>query len=209
MPISPARSDSGAILQVVGESGRWADGQLPENDVWLATWVDFSRADNSSQPPPQTEASSQTQTSSPVDNCCYVTAVYDRPAMGRWLLGLSNGTVRHTDDITTDESCEAGETSAIDNCCYAGWQCNNDQDWINGYHAYKNNQCAATQTPRGGGDSCCAHGWNCTIESDWILGRSVYADYGGQCIVASGTSDCRRPDHRGVDKVLLPGERNS
>ena len=29
----------------------------------------------------------------------------------------------------------------VDNCCYVDWQCNTDQEWVNGYWAYQNGQC--------------------------------------------------------------------
>ena len=31
----------------------------------------------------------------------------------------------------------------VDNCCFVDRQCNSDQDWVHGYWAYQNNQCAA------------------------------------------------------------------
>ena len=57
---------AGAILQVVGESGRWLSVNWPGSNVWLANWVSFSRVDTRSQPP------TQTGTSGPIDNCCFV-----------------------------------------------------------------------------------------------------------------------------------------
>ncbi len=39
-------------------------------------------------------------------------------------------------------------TALIDNCCFVDRQCQSDQEWINGYWAFQNNQClSATQSP--------------------------------------------------------------
>ena len=36
----------------------------------------------------------------------------------------------------------------VDNCCFVDRQCQSDQEWINGYWAFQNNQClSATQSP--------------------------------------------------------------
>ncbi|MCY3582644.1 MAG: hypothetical protein OXG92_09075 [Chloroflexi bacterium] len=48
-------------------------------------------------------------------------------------------------------------TGEIDNCCFVGWQCNNDQDWANGYHAYRNNQRGPATTATEP-ESCCEQG---------------------------------------------------
>ena len=33
-------------------------------------------------------------------------------------------------------------SAQIDNCCFVDRQCGSNQEWINGYHAYQNGQCA-------------------------------------------------------------------
>jgi len=38
----------------------------------------------------------------------------------------------------------APQPSEVDNCCFIGWSCNNDADWVRGFHAYQNNQCTPT-----------------------------------------------------------------
>ncbi len=34
-----------------------------------------------------------------------------------------------------------------DNCCHYGWNCQSDQNWVDGYHAYRANQCPPPQAP--------------------------------------------------------------
>ena len=34
-----------------------------------------------------------------------------------------------------------------ENCCYYGWNCPTDQNWVDGYHAYRANQCPPPQPP--------------------------------------------------------------
>ncbi len=33
------------------------------------------------------------------------------------------------------------ESPTSDNCCFLEWQCQSDDEWINGYYAFQNNQC--------------------------------------------------------------------
>jgi len=39
-------------------------------------------------------------------------------------------------------------SSPIDNCCFVNRQCTTDQEWIDGYWAYQNNQCPALGQPQ-------------------------------------------------------------
>lgn len=172
---------SGAVLEVLGESGRWLQIKWPGSVAWLANWVNFSRVENSSPPP------SQPETTAPVDNCCFV----DRQCTTdqQWIDGywaFQNNHCLAPATAPTDSPAQPTSNAAgpVDNCCFAGWHCVSDQDWKNGYHAYQNNQCAESPgTQDESADSCCSHGWNCTIEADRVLGRSVFADHGGQCVV--------------------------
>ena len=34
-----------------------------------------------------------------------------------------------------------------ENCCYYGWNCPTDQNWVDGFHAYRANQCPPPQPP--------------------------------------------------------------
>ncbi|MCY4540186.1 MAG: hypothetical protein OXE52_18375 [Chloroflexi bacterium] len=85
----------------------------------------------------------------------------------------------------------AGIAEDIDNCCFVDRQCNSDQDWINGWHAFENNQCgapaqSAAQTssqPTGGTpaqiDNCCFVDRQCNSDQDWTDG--YWAFQNNQC----------------------------
>jgi len=80
----------------------------------------------------------------------------------------------------------AGTASDIDNCCFVDRQCSSDQDWINGWHAFQNNQCGAAGQSRasassqsaGGApaqiDNCCYVDRQCHSDQDWINGWQAY-----------------------------------
>ena len=83
----------------------------------------------------------------------------------------------------------AAATAQVDNCCQVDRQCNNDQDWINGFYAFQNGQCAAPSQPQAASpssgiapaqiDNCCFAGWQCDSDQDWINGYHAYQN--GQC----------------------------
>ncbi|MCY4540187.1 MAG: hypothetical protein OXE52_18380 [Chloroflexi bacterium] len=85
----------------------------------------------------------------------------------------------------------AGIADDIDNCCFVDRQCNSDQDWINGWHAYENNQCSApaqsgaptSSQPTGGTpaqiDNCCFVDRQCSSDQEWAAG--YYAFQNNQC----------------------------
>ena len=80
--------------------------------------------------------------------------------------------------------CVCGAATAqVDNCCFVGWQCGSDQDWINGYLAYLNGECAAPAHSQTGAsspiDNCCQAGWQCNSDQDWVNGYHAYLS--GQC----------------------------
>ena len=76
--------------------------------------------------------------------------------------------------------------SGTDNCCSVDRQCYSDRDWIDGYYAFQNNQCAApAQSQSTGGaapaqiDNCCFVDRQCSSDSDWINGYHAYQN--NQC----------------------------
>ena len=85
----------------------------------------------------------------------------------------------------------AGSASGIDNCCFVDRQCQSDQDWVNGYWAFQNNQCSAPvpaqSGPTGGApaqiDNCCYVDRQCSTDLDWIGGWRAYQ--AGQCSATS------------------------
>ena len=79
----------------------------------------------------------------------------------------------------------------VDNCCFVDRQCQNDQDWVNGYWAYQNGQCGVptqsqvqtsvqpTASVSSEIDNCCFAGWPCHNDQDWVNGYWAYQS--GQC----------------------------
>lgn len=80
-----------------------------------------------------------------------------------------------------------GSAQDIDNCCFIDRQCLSDQDWVDGYWAFQNNQCsapaAAQSQPAGGApaqiDNCCFVDRQCSSDQDWING--YWAFQNNQC----------------------------
>jgi len=133
---------SGAVLQVVGDSGRWLKIDWPGNDVWLANWVNYSRVENGSQPP------SQTGTSSPIDNCCFV----DRQCSsdqewidGYWAYQNNQCPALTGSQVQTVSPPAPSVAAEVDNCCYIDRHCQTNQQWMDGYWAFQNKQCAAPE----------------------------------------------------------------
>jgi len=79
--------------------------------------------------------------------------------------------------------CGVAVARQVDNCCFTGWQCNSDQEWVNGYHAYQNGQCAAPAQPAGTAtgviDNCCFVDRQCSSDQEWIEGYWAYQN--NQC----------------------------
>ena len=94
-------------------------------------------------------------------------------------------------------------SAEIDNCCFVGRQCDADRDWVNGYWAYQNNQCAAPSQqqqarssqsqPQTGTsaavDNCCFVDRLCTTGEDWVNGYWAY-QY-NQCAAPSQQQQAR------------------
>ncbi len=120
-------------------------------------------------------------------------------ASGSWLRISRNGSVVWMADWLSYARVESvdGSQSQIDNCCFVDRQCVSDQEWINGYWAFQNGQCAApvqtqTQTstqPVAGTpanvDNCCYVDRQCYSDQDWIDG--YYAYQYNQCTASTGS----------------------
>ncbi len=93
-----------------------------------------------------------------------------------------------------DSSAPSGSqqpTTPIDNCCFVDRQCQSDQEWIDGYWAYQNGQCAAPAQPQpstpaqpvasapANVDNCCFVDRQC--QSDWEWTEGYWAYQTGQC----------------------------
>ena len=86
----------------------------------------------------------------------------------------------------------------IDNCCFVDRQCSSDQDWMNGYWAFQNGQCAAqagsgapaSSQPVSGAtdqvDNCCFVDRHCQTDADWLSG--YWAFQNNQCPAQSRPS---------------------
>ena len=81
----------------------------------------------------------------------------------------------------------------VDNCCFVDRQCGSDQEWLAGYWAFQNNQCAApaqsqpapaasSSTPV---DNCCGIDRQCQTDQDWIKGYWAYQN--NQCSASIGS----------------------
>jgi len=89
-------------------------------------------------------------------------------------------------------------TAQIDNCCFVDRQCQSDQEWLSGYWAYQNNQCAAPGQPQpapsaqpvantpANADNCCGIDRQCSSGQEWTNG--YWAFQNGQCAAPSGTA---------------------
>ena len=75
-------------------------------------------------------------------------------------------------------------STQIDNCCGIDRQCDTDEEWVSGYYAFQNNQCAAPSQPIQAQaqqqaqirrsppsiNNCCFSGWQCDDNEEWISG---------------------------------------
>ena len=101
---------------------------------------------------------------------------------------------------TTDSSVAQPTTSAqteIDNCCFVDRQCTTDEQWVNGYYAYQNQQCGMpAQEPMQTVtapvsqptvvDNLCYTVRTCHTPLEWVEGYYAFqAQQGGQMPVSS------------------------
>ncbi|MCY4070755.1 MAG: hypothetical protein OXG60_05620 [Chloroflexi bacterium] len=70
-------------------------------------------------------------------------------------------------------------SSQTNNCCSIDRQCNTDEEWIRGWWAFRNNQCAAAsqqqqQQSPSQINNCCFTGWQCDADQDWTSGYFAF-----------------------------------
>ncbi len=113
--------------------------------------------------------------------------------VGSWLKISRSGEVWLADWVnysrvegSEQTAAQTGTSTPIDNCCFVDRHCQSDQEWIDGYWAYQNGQCAApTQTQvvtpaqtstaeTSQVDNCCFAGWQCHTDQQWIDGYWAY-----------------------------------
>ena len=81
----------------------------------------------------------------------------------------------------------ASATSAqVNNCCSIDRQCSTNDEWVSGYYAFRNGQCAAPaesqqqahQARQDQGPSpsnnCCFSNWQCSTNEDWTSGYFAF-----------------------------------
>ena len=98
----------------------------------------------------------------------------NRPSRDMWMAAW-------VDHERVENQASAGQD--IDNCCFVDRQCNNDHEWVAGYWAFQNRQCAAP-LPRQSStaatesadeiNNCCFLDWTCRNDDDWKRGYHAY-----------------------------------
>ena len=123
-------------------------------------------------------------------------------ASGSWLKISRGGNVVWLADWVNfsriDDSAPTGSqqpSAPINNCCFVDRQCQSDPEWIAGYWAYQNGQCAApvpaqNTTPAqpvasapAGVNNCCQVDRQCQSEEEWV--RGYHAFHNGQCFTSA------------------------
>ena len=133
-------------------------------------------------------------TSSQTDNCCFVDRQCDTDE--QWISGYwafqNNQCAAPSPQQQSPSSQSQPQPAAsedTDNCCFVDRQCMTNEEWVNGYNAYQNNQCAAPSQqqqqsttsqsqPRGSAsdevNNCCFTGWQCDADADWKSGYFAF-----------------------------------
>ena len=168
-------------------------------------------------------------TSAQNDNCCHI----DRQCTTdhEWISGyyaFQNGECvagqqqpqATATPAQAQATASAGSSSQVDNCCFVDRHCNANHEWINGYWAYQNNQCGASQqqgTPtsspsqaQGGTssqiDNCCFVDRLCESDEQWTSGYWAYQN--NQCPGAQNSQSqprAQEPASEAVDNCCFIG----
>lgn len=133
----------GAVLYVVGKSGRWLKINRNGGEVWLADWVNYSRVDSSA-------SSASQQPTAPIDNCCFV----DRQCQSNqeWIDGYwayQNGQCAAPAQLQPAIVAQPASLASadVDNCCFINRQCASDEAWVAGYHAFQRDSACQSGAP--------------------------------------------------------------
>ena len=130
---------AGATLHVIGSQGKWFKISHSSGGVWMANWVSYTRVES---PAPATAPVAN------IDNCCFV----DRQCHteqdwsdGYWAFQNKQCAAPVQSGQPAQQPASSAPASqspaGVDNCCYLGWQCNTEEEWNRGFHAYQHNQC--------------------------------------------------------------------
>lgn len=83
---------------------------------------------------------------------------------------------------SSEPSGSPAPTGPIDNCCYVDRQCHSELEWMGGWHAFQNGQCAAPAQPQpatpaqpvssapANVDNCCYVDRQCRSDEEWVAG---------------------------------------
>ena len=97
--------------------------------------------------------------------------------------------------VSTDSPVSQPMTSEgteVDNCCFIDRQCRSDEEWVNGYYAFQNQQCGAAPMSTESTapvsvsqpaviDNLCYTIWTCYAQEDWVNGyHAFHAQQSGQ-----------------------------
>ena len=113
------------------------------------------------------------------------------------------------------EAPQAAPATEIDNCCFVNRQCVSDQEWIDGYWAYKRAECPAGETVSAEPapvsapasqpiNNCCFVNRECASDEEWVDGYQAF-QYDNTCqstppaapvsTVSTGHFGCQAPSH--------------
>ena len=99
-------------------------------------------------------------------------------------------------------------TATIDNCCYVDRHCHSDLDWMGGWHAFQNGQCAAPAQPQpatpaqpvasvpANVDNCCYVDRHCQSDLEWMGGWHAFR--AGQCAAPGQAQTVASSRHGGA-----------
>lgn len=126
-----ASARAGATVQVTGSHEKWLKIDWNGRTLWMANWVPYDQVES--------------QLPADVDNCCFIDRECrtDREwVSGYWAFQRNEcGAPATSSSSTAAQPISGPSPENVDNCCYLGWQCNNDQDWTNGFYAFRENRC--------------------------------------------------------------------
>ena len=125
-----------------------------------------------------------------------------------WMADWVNYSHLESGNQTATPLSGTNDRSEIDNCCFVDRQCNNDEDWKQGYWAFQNGQCIAPPSTNSNAtapaersaqqadvDNCCFVDRQCTTDEDWKNGYRAFQN-----------SQCRSPEVSDVSASSSAGD---
>ena len=218
---------AGTTLPVTGSAGRWLQINRNGNQVWMASWVSYSRVQGVQQTvaPPQT----------PIDNCCFVDRQCNTDQEwtdGYW--AFQNGQcaapaqtrpqvqpqiqpqIQSPTQPLTRTPTQGDIPDDINNCCHLDRECHSEEEWRAGYVAFKELECwdeyhawyrtpDPNYMPAAGSNNCCtAPGWICLNNQQFNAGSTAFQTY-GHCAPRIRASYL--PSHAAIDNCCHVGRQ--